>query len=118
MFKLLSSLFSKNLPSVPAPADKGNQVLTDAQLLRANFSVTEQDEEALLALSSWVEVRGFHLLHLDLGDDAYRALLAAAEQSEQIMRAAQAAGLKLQRSSDFAADSADSYSGRAGPHWR
>jgi hypothetical protein len=203
MFKLLSSLFSKNVPAVPELAGSENQVLTDAQLLRAHFSVTEQDEEALrrfvtlitdplgteesrrltelavsrlrlgdtpadvmhysllgelqspgkwlliqvdwkdtdevepqanemltiagvtetwrlqsqtnttvvqalLAPSSWVEQRGFHLLHLDLGDDAYRALLAAADKSEQIMRAAQDAGLKLQRTSDFAADNAGS----------
>lgn len=63
--------------------------------------------QALLALSSWVEQRGFHLLHLDLGDDAYRALLAAADKSEPIIRAAQDASLKLQRTSDFAADNAD-----------
>lgn len=47
MFKLLSSLFSKNVPAVPELAGNENQVLTDAQLLRAHFSVTEQDEEAL-----------------------------------------------------------------------
>lgn len=79
--------------------------VTETWRLRSETNTTVV--QALLAPSSWVEQRGFHLPHLDLGDDAYRALLAAADKSEQIMRAAQDAGLKLQRTSDFAADNAD-----------
>ncbi|MCA1326293.1 hypothetical protein [Herbaspirillum sp. alder98] len=56
---------------------------------------------ALLEFSSWVKPRGLRLLHLDLGDDAYYALLALADQLEEIVQAAEDAGLKIQESDDF-----------------
>ncbi|MGJ9420700.1 hypothetical protein ACHAC9_23555 [Massilia sp. CMS3.1] len=56
---------------------------------------------ALLEFSSWVEHRGFRLLHLDLGHDAYYALLVSMDKLEEILRAAAEAGLKVQGSEDF-----------------
>lgn len=62
--------------------------------------------QALLAFSAWAEHLGFHLLHLDLGHDAYYALLAPADRSAAMLRAALEAGLKLQDSGAFAAENA------------
>lgn len=56
---------------------------------------------ALLEFSSWVKQRGFRLLHLDLGHDAYYALLVLPDKSEEIVRAADEAGLKVQESDEF-----------------
>jgi hypothetical protein len=56
---------------------------------------------ALLQFSSWVKPRGFCLLHLDLGHDACYALLVLAEKLEEIRRAAEDAGLKVQKSDEF-----------------
>lgn len=56
---------------------------------------------ALMQFSAWVKPRGFSLLHLDLGHDAYYAFLVLAEKSEEIRRAAEEAGLKVQESDAF-----------------
>lgn len=69
---------------------------------RTNATVAE----ALLAFSAWVAQRQFHLLHLDLGHDAYYALLVPADKSEEVLRAAEEAGLKLQGAREFEAENA------------
>ncbi|WP_156794641.1 DUF6630 family protein [Herbaspirillum seropedicae] len=56
---------------------------------------------ALVEFSSWVKPRGLRLLHLDFGDDAYYALLVLADQLEEIIQAAENAGLNIQGSDDF-----------------
>tara|TARA_Y100000296_G_scaffold43455_2_gene49936 strand:+ start:5941 stop:6258 length:318 start_codon:yes stop_codon:yes gene_type:complete len=56
---------------------------------------------ALAEFSTWVRPRGFRLLHLDLGDDAYYALLVREDQLEEIVQAAEDAGLDVQESDDF-----------------
>lgn len=56
---------------------------------------------ALVEFSTWVRPRGFRLLHLDLGDDAYYALLVREDQLEDIVQAAEDAGLDVQESDDF-----------------
>ncbi|MFX5494236.1 hypothetical protein ABTD62_21075, partial [Acinetobacter baumannii] len=38
---------------------------------------------ALVEFSTWVRPRGFRLLHLDLGDDSYYALLVREDQLEE-----------------------------------
>lgn len=62
--------------------------------------------QALLEFSSWVKQRGFRLLHLDLGHDAYYALLVLKGTSEETVRAADEAGLKVQESDEFEAEHA------------
>ena len=56
---------------------------------------------ALLEFSSWVKPRGFRLLHLDLGNDAYYALLMSQDKSAEIVQMAKEAGLKVQESDEF-----------------
>jgi len=56
---------------------------------------------ALVEFSTWVRPRGFRLLHLDLGDDSYYALLVREDQLEEIVLAAEDAGLDVQESDDF-----------------
>jgi hypothetical protein len=56
---------------------------------------------ALLEFSSWVKPRGFRLLHLDLGNDAYYALLMSEEKSAKIVQIAKEADLKVQESDEF-----------------
>lgn len=57
--------------------------------------------KVLLEFSSWVKPRGFRLLHLDLGSDAYYALLTSQEKSAEILQIAKEAGLKVQESDEF-----------------
>lgn len=59
--------------------------------------------QALLAFSSWVERHGMRLLHLDLGHDAYYALLMRQEKVDETLRAARDAGLILRDAAAFAA---------------
>lgn len=56
---------------------------------------------ALLEFSSWVKPWGFRLLHLDLGNDAYYALLMSQDKSAEIVQMAKEAGLKVQESDEF-----------------
>lgn len=56
---------------------------------------------ALLEFSSWVKPRGGRLLHLDLGNDAYYALLMSEEKSAEIVQIAKEAGLKVKESDEF-----------------
>jgi hypothetical protein len=53
-----------------------------------------------------VRQRGRHLLHLDLEDDAYCALLVPSGKSDEIISAAEEIGLKLQGADQFAGDNA------------
>src|SRR5450830_1557349 len=57
--------------------------------------------KALLEFSSWVKPRGGRLLHLDLGNDAYYALLMSEEKSAEIVQTAKEAGLKVKESDEF-----------------
>lgn len=61
---------------------------------------------ALLEFSSWVRHRGFQLLHLDLGHDAYYAFLVNDTKVEEVLRAAKEAALKVQDSSEFGRENA------------
>jgi N-acyl-D-aspartate/D-glutamate deacylase len=202
MFKFLGRVLGLKSPDPLVPVDEKGDILSDAQLLRAHFSVSEQAEEAfsrfvilitehlgteesqrltslavsrlrsgdsphdaivgsiladegqrrgkwlllqvdwkaadevewqanellavagvakawhvqgadsmtvpkvLLAFSSWVRQRGRHLLHLDLEDDAYCALLVPSGKSDEIISAAEEIGLKLQGADQFAGDNA------------
>lgn len=83
---------------------QANELLTAAGIaetwhMKSGTKVTVP--HALVEFSTWVRPRGFRLLHLDLGDDAYYALLVREEQLEEIVLAAEDAGLDVQESDDF-----------------
>ncbi len=83
---------------------QANELLTVAGITETWHMESETKAtvpHALVEFSSWVKPRGLRLLHLDLGDDAYYALLVSADHLEEIVQAAEEAGLKIQESDDF-----------------
>ena len=56
----------------------------------------------LCAVASWAASLGYELVHLDLGHDAYYALMVKAEDAENAHRAAMVAGLNVLDTADFA----------------
>ena len=56
----------------------------------------------LCAAASWAASLGYELVHLDLGHDAYYALMVKSKDAEDARQAAMAAGLKMLGPADFA----------------
>jgi hypothetical protein len=56
----------------------------------------------LCAVASWAAALGYELLHLDLGHDAYYALIVKGEDAEDAHQAAMAAGLSVLGTAEFA----------------
>ncbi|MBJ2156641.1 DUF6630 family protein [Variovorax sp. IB41] len=56
----------------------------------------------LCAVASWAAALGYELLHLDLGHDAYYALMVNGEDAEDAHQAAMAAGLSVLGTAEFA----------------
>lgn len=56
----------------------------------------------LCAAASWAAALGYELVHLDLGHDAYYALMVDGEDAEDAHQAAKAAGLSVLNTAEFA----------------
>ena len=86
---------------------QANELLASAGVAETWHLQDELNTTVPLALSSfadWVKLRGYCLLHVDLGHDAYYAFLVLQEKSDEIIRAAETAGLEIQTSDEFAAE--------------
>jgi hypothetical protein len=56
----------------------------------------------LCAVASWAAALGYELVHLDLGHDAYYALMVKREDAGPAHKAAMAAGLRVFDTTEFA----------------
>lgn len=65
-------------------------------------SETRTVPAGLCDAANWVASLGYELLHLDLGGDAYFALMVRGDGAENAYRAAVAAGLDVLRTTEFA----------------
>ena len=58
--------------------------------------------DGLCAVAGWAASLGYELMHLDLGHDAYYALMVKREDAQEAYQAARAAGLDVLDTADFA----------------